>query len=288
MVEMDPKVGMMILGAQKCSTTTVFHLLKNHPQMCASKVKETNFFITASDWRKEISQYANIFAPQPGQLLFEASTAYTFYPLRRLQIWEDMYDYNPDLKFIYLVRNPIERIVSAYMHTYLRGYSNLDIHGALKNDCSLLIVSRYYTQIIPFIRQFGRDKVLIIDVEDLHQDRKSTLMGIAEFLDIQAEPFLIQSELHKNRSLDNRMTHHKWDNPDGMYRWIQKQFPKVYRRLAKANRRQLKSRPELTVSEKRMIIDVLDQEIENLEKLTGKSLQHWREIEDREVPRLQN
>jgi hypothetical protein len=228
--------------------------------------------------RRDISQYEELFEPQPGQILFEASTAYTFYPLRRLQIWEDMYEYNPLLRFIYLVRNPIDRMISSYMHLYLRGYTDLNIHKTLKKECSLLAISRYYTQIIPFIRKFGRDRVLILDVEDLHENRQHALNRVAEFLGIDESGLTDQPVVHRNRSLDNTLVHHKWDNPGRLYNWVRKVSPKTLRKIARMGGRVLPERPELTLAEKKMIIDVLDLEIEHLEKLMGKSLQHWKII----------
>lgn len=152
----------MIIGAQKCGTTTLFNILNDHPSISGCTEKEPHYFSTTKNWRNDLNLYHMLFKEKEGTLNFEASTTYTFYPLRNLHIWDDIFDYNPNMKFIYIVRNPVDRIVSSYMHNYERGYIDLDIEEALIKERLLIELTRYYTQISPYIKKFGRDKIWLL------------------------------------------------------------------------------------------------------------------------------
>lgn len=112
------KVDLMIIGAQKCGTTTLYDILNLHPSLRGCRYKEPEFFSISPDWKANIDSYHSLFEQGNGVLYFEGSTTYTFYPLRNLNIWDDLFEYNRKLKFIYIVRNPIERIISSYMLYY--------------------------------------------------------------------------------------------------------------------------------------------------------------------------
>ena len=139
------QVDFMIIGAQKCATSTLFKILNNHPSIIGCNHKEPHFFSTSNNWKRDVSTYHALFKEQEGALYFEASTTYTFYPLRNLHIWNDIFDYNPNMKFIYLVRTPVDRIISSYMHTYERGYTELNIEDALIKERLYIELTRYYT-----------------------------------------------------------------------------------------------------------------------------------------------
>jgi hypothetical protein len=130
------KVTFIIIGAQKCGTTTLFNLLNKHSSLIGSSDKEPHFFSTSKNWRQQLSDYHSLFEEQNNALYFEDSTTYTFYPLRNLRIWDDIYDNNPAMKFIYLVRKPTSRIISSYMHTYERGYTDLPPGQSHQPGCS--------------------------------------------------------------------------------------------------------------------------------------------------------
>ena len=102
----------MIIGAMKCGTTTLFNYLASHPETNACIDKEPEYFGT--NWDQGPEWYASLFKQKEG-LTFEASTSYTRYP-SRLHIPERIKKTAPDCKLIYIIRNPVERIVSQLQH----------------------------------------------------------------------------------------------------------------------------------------------------------------------------
>lgn len=106
-------VDFMIIGGQKCGTSSLFDYLNFHPNIIGSKSKETNYFAFDELYNKGISTY-NTFFPKDGNqknsLLFEASVSYMYFPY----IPRRLYKYNSNLKLIILLRNPIDRAYSAW------------------------------------------------------------------------------------------------------------------------------------------------------------------------------
>ena len=272
------KVDFMILGAQKCGTTTLFDILNSHPQLQGCFAKETYFFCSTDDWRKNLHQYEKQFPRDQMGRFFEASTTYTFYPLRNLHIWDDLFDYNSQLKFIYLVRNPLDRIVSSYMHTYERGFTDLSLGECLIKERFLIDISRYYSQILPFIDKFGRDRVLILEFEDLILHRHALMEKVADFLGFDISDLADFSEIHANPSIGGGKKHKRWDHPTLFHKALHRFTPKLWQRITANKSRAFTEKPTLSYDHKEMIIRLLDQEIDNLQKLIGTDLQHWKKI----------
>ncbi len=265
----------MIIGAQKCGTSTLFNILDSHPGIVGSRPKEPQFFSTSPDWRKEIDDYHKLFNQKEGVLYLEASTTYTFYPLRNLRIWEAIYEYNPKMKFIYLVRNPIDRVISSYMHAYERGFTDLAIEEAVTERRQLIDVTRYYTQIRPYIKKFGSDRVLIIDFEDFIKKREAVLLQIADFMSIDYSQFANHEKVHTNASLGGGKKHHKYDKPSLPLKVVRKFLPPLWDRMMDNSRRAFARKPELSPEYREMIINMLELEIRALEGLMDKDLSHW-------------
>lgn len=271
------KVDLVILGAQKCATSSMFEILCRHPRIVGSLPKEPHFFSTARDWRAELPRYEAIFPPaRDDALRLEASTSYTFYPHRNLRIWEDMYEYNPGLRFLYLVRDPIDRIVSQYMHSVARGYTREPIERVITRHPLYLDATRYATQITPFIETFGRDQVLIVDFEDFVGAGQETLARVMRFVGLDPSDLAEHEEVHANRSVGGAKQHHLFDDPALPLRALRHLAPRTWKRLATSVAPTIERRPELSPAHQQMIVDMLEFDIRELEVLLGKDLTAWR------------
>ena len=106
--------NLIIIGAQKCGTTSLHYYLNLHPQILMSREKELNFFITERNWSKGVDWYRSQFV-EKAEIYGESSPNYTDY-IRFGGVPERMYSVVPDARLIYILRDPIERIVSHYVH----------------------------------------------------------------------------------------------------------------------------------------------------------------------------
>src|SRR5688572_6261293 len=123
--------NLIIIGAQKCGTSALHHYIHLHPEICMSAQKELNFFIESGNWSKGLAWYESNFGGKAGKakIYGEASPNYTDYPGTR-EVPERMHGIVPDVKLIYMVRHPIERIISQYIHYRRRGTETRSLSDA--------------------------------------------------------------------------------------------------------------------------------------------------------------
>lgn len=273
------KTDLIILGAQKCATTSLFRILSAHPQIAGSRVKETDFFSMAKDWRAELPSYEALFDARADAIRCEASPSYTFFPHRNLAIWDDLYAYNRDLKLIYLVRDPADRLVSAYRHSLARGYTRAPIERFVLDTPLAMDVTRYYTQIAPYVQRFGRDRVLILRFTDVTHNIEATLRKVGAFIGLDLDGLAGGTPVHANASVADV------DRPPlvlggAIGRALRKRLTPLRRRMVKSFTAS-SGRTAFTPDFHRAIIQALDLEIGALETLMERELTSWRSIKPR-------
>jgi hypothetical protein len=178
----------VIIGAMKSATTTLHVQLESLPGFCMSTPKEPNFFSDADQWAKGLDWYKGLFADaRPGDLCGESSTHYTKLPdlpdaLPRLA------EHVPDAKLIYVMRHPIDRLVSHYVH----GWSERTIAGpideAVDRYHALIDYGRYAMQITPWLEHFGKDRVLPLFFERMLSHPQAELERVCRFLGYEGTP----------------------------------------------------------------------------------------------------
>ena len=177
-----PSRFVLIIGAMKSGTTSLFDLLGQHPEICACRTKEPDFF-TAPGAGPDLSTYLGLWDWDAGRhsVALEASVSYTklpFFP----GVAERIQDANlGDVRFIYVMRHPLTRIESQLRHSLYAGWGNpLDE----RLDPDLLAYSRYATQLDEYRRHFGRERLLPLFLDDLEQRPESVLQQVCGFLEI--------------------------------------------------------------------------------------------------------
>jgi hypothetical protein len=116
----------------------------------------------------------------------EASRSYTRYPQHR-GVPERVAQVLPDARLVYLIRHPIERMRSHYLHRVLQGKERAPLDEAVLADPSYLDTSRYAMQIEQHLEWFARERLLVITAEALRRDRLDTLRRVCEFLGVDSD-----------------------------------------------------------------------------------------------------
>lgn len=176
----------VIIGAQKAATTSLWRYLGQHPRVFMSPIKETNFFVAEMEWPRGIGWYESLFAPAAGQAataIGEASPNYTLYP-GLAGVPERMTRVIPEARLIYLLRHPVERMVSSYLHSLTQGLERLPLERALLERTHYADISRYAMQIERYLPYFDRSQLLIILSEDLETKPAETLDRVLQFLEL--------------------------------------------------------------------------------------------------------
>lgn len=271
----------VIIGAMKCATTSIHQALAKHPDICMSKLKETDFFIDEKNWNKGLEWYKNQFN---GECKFfgEASPNYTMYPSFQ-GIPERMHSVIPNAKLIYIVRDPIDRIRSHYEHQWYAGRKSSSLEEVLKTDerNHYINTSRYFLQIEQYLHYYRQEQIMIISFEEYKDNPSSILKQICEFIGASCQginPELI-TESHK--------TEEKYRLPPG-FLWLQKgggliRYLRFFARtilptdkIAKLIKK-LSKIPDITVSEKTKLSlkNDLFKDAEKIRAISGKKFNTW-------------
>lgn len=215
------KPNFIIVGAQKSGTTSLYNYLNDCPGLIGSQIKEVHYFDREDRFRKGDKWYESFFVNRKGadELLFEASPSY----LCREKVPERLNNYNQDLKFIVMLRDPIDRAYSAWNMYRLWSSEGVvprmiadDQYGRnespiyqtfFKNECpsftdyiklemelihcgdheeepSLLRRGLYKEQIQRYVNLFGWKNVLVVGFGELKKDSESVIRKCHEFLGV--------------------------------------------------------------------------------------------------------
>jgi hypothetical protein len=175
----------LIVGSMKCGTSSLFTYLSEHPQVASAKDKEPNFFANDSNWQKGIRWYQSLWDFNPGvhRIALEASTMYTKLP-RFPNAAERIAGVNAKFRFIYIMRNPIERIESHYTHGQAAKWVTTTKPMTEGLDPQLIEVSKYAKQIGEYYKRFPSQSILLLNLDDLKRDPHGTLEKVCQFLQI--------------------------------------------------------------------------------------------------------
>lgn len=177
--------NLVIIGAMKSGTTSLHNYLNLHPQISMAREKELDFFIEKMNWSKGIEWYQAQFRGQ-AQIYGESSPNYTNYPCWQ-GVAQRMFSIIPDAKLIYILRDPIKRMVSEYIHQYASGIENRNYTEALGNFNNNFYLgrSRYYLQLEQYFNYFPKTNILILTAEELVSSHEKTLQTIFSFLKVE-------------------------------------------------------------------------------------------------------
>jgi hypothetical protein len=178
----------LIIGAMKAATSTLHEQLGRQPGIFLPELKEPNFFSDDANYARGIEWYASQFAEaKPESLLGEVSTHYTKRPTHPHTI-ERMREWFESPRFIYVMRHPVDRLISQYMHQCSEGEIKCDLEVAIERHPELIHYSRYAFQIEPYLAAFGEKSVLPVIFERLTRDPDEEFARICEFIGYEGQP----------------------------------------------------------------------------------------------------
>jgi hypothetical protein len=153
-----------------------------------SHPKEPNFFSDDDPYARGIGHYQALFkAGEACALRGESSTHYTKLPTYPRTV-ERMQRVLPSVKLVYLMRHPIDRLVSQYAHDRSTGKIAVSLHAALDRHPELVDYSLYHMQLTPYLAAFGKAAILPVFVERLQSNAQAELERICVFLGYPGKP----------------------------------------------------------------------------------------------------
>jgi hypothetical protein len=177
----------LIVGAAKSGTSSLWHYLKAHPEVFVPEPKEVNFFNDVGVFSRGVDWYASLFAPGAGKkAIGEASPSYLYSeesPARMAEIV-------PRARLIAILRNPIDRAHSHYLHARYYGLERRSFREAVADEVAgqgwpfYLGFGRYHPQLVKLSRFFPREQLLVLLLDDLIADPVGTFKTLCGHLGI--------------------------------------------------------------------------------------------------------
>lgn len=251
----------IIIGAQKCGTSSLFAYMAQHPLLLPSSAKEVHYFDGGLDpaddnfakgeaWYR--AHFDRIASSTAGSMAFEASPLYLFNP----DVPERIHAALPEARLIVLLRDPVERAISHYFHESRLGWEDLPIMQAFEAEDERTAAAwaaqdfksvpfihhtykargRYAEQLARYFALFGRERVFVSSSEAFFSDPEATLEAIFRFLGIDPG-FRISAQRRWN------VGGNRTDVDAEVYRYLEDYFAEPNRELFDALGQRLDWRP---------------------------------------------
>jgi hypothetical protein len=285
---MEPrKPTFIIVGSAKCGTTALASILDAHSDCCMSRPKEVRFFSDTinylpnnPNYEKGWAWYQQAFSHYQGESAIGEATPFYSSRTRSPNTARRIYEFNPDMKIIYMVRDPIRRQISAWKMQYDTGLHkveklNREHDWALKGidywmeqqrDSGQWDECRYGYQLAAYEQYFTQQNILVTFLEDWIETKQEEVERILNFLNLSPERALERhrenSNAEKNRKYDRPLLKKVRTNP--VVRSLVKTFPVSFRDWARDNvARQKSLYPSDVICEKicREFIEYIEDDI---------------------------
>ncbi len=221
---MDSRIHFLCVGAQKSGTTTLRAYLREHPQLDVP-AKELHFFDNEShEWkrRNKFHGYHQNFKSltlstrmKGGKTLQHSRRVYAGEATPIYMYWlpslQRIYRYNPNIKLIFVLRNPMARAYSHWSMEYSRGSESLPFADAIRIEktryreagslqhrvYSYIGRGYYFMQISRFLEFFPFQNIRILSAEQLYCSPGAVLKEISQFLEV--DDFFVNVKYHHRK-----------------------------------------------------------------------------------------
>lgn len=193
-----------VIGAAKCGTQSLHKYLDEHPEISMSLIKEPCVY-SEPRWLDKHEDYEGQF-DRTVACRGESTTGYTRYPVEG-DAAPLIHQAVPDAKLIYLIRDPIDRILSDFVHHSTAGWEPRPINEALRTfedpENYYVCTSRYWMQVERYLDRFDASSLLVLEQADLRERRASTMAAIFSFLDVDPGFSSPEFQIETDRREDN-------------------------------------------------------------------------------------
>lgn len=267
----------IIIGGMKCGTSSLFYYLSLHPEVGMSDIKEVDFFVKENNYQKGVDWYKARFDgafKKYGEASPNYSKAHYFEGVPRR-----MYTLLPDIKLIYLVRDPIARIVSHYTHNIADGREQRSLPEALKDveNNHYIMCSRYNWQLEHFLEYFSQEQIFVVNTHKLKNKRRQTLQAVFDFINVDP-PFYTRDyerEIHQTGQKRKRGKIGRLILESPVIKILKKNISDAVKDPVKKAVRPVVENPELTPDLKQKLQNILSPDVKALRTFAGQGFETW-------------
>lgn len=204
----------------KSGTTSLHHMLNQHPEIFMSEYKEPEYFAGDQCYQHSVwfdggplpdpdgRWYFQLFEKthENPQLKYagESSAVYAQRPVIN-GCAERIAAFNPDARIIYIMRDPLERAISHYWHNVRgREKETRPPIEVVRQDPRLIACSDYAFQLEPYFKVFPKEQIHVLTLESLRDNPAATLRSIYEWLGVDTEVPTAKTSKSNSKPEDNR------------------------------------------------------------------------------------
>lgn len=170
----------VLIGAMKAGTTSLYHYLGAHPEIYVPPTKEPDFFSVDEIWDRGVDWYAELYGPgASARARGDCSPSYAMrgqYPSAAARMATVL----PDARIVFLVRHPLERIRSMWIHHAFTGRERRPLVDAVRADARYVDTSRYAWQLGAYLEAFALERITVVSAERLRTRRSETMTQILD------------------------------------------------------------------------------------------------------------
>ena len=280
----------IIAGAAKCGTSSLCNYLNRHPKIFITQPKELDFF-GREGVEVKMEKYCMHFQNKGDRIAGEGSVSYMPYSeLAAPQIKK----YIPDVKLIFMLRNPVERFYSEFWFNVNRGavvnkkglfedvvFNRKMVHGPSDQGQtyreSLIHRGLYAQQIKKFSQYFGKHQMHLIFFEDFVKNKEKVLQEVFDFLGVDGASLEIPKEVYNKTQYPGKM-----NAVYVLWKRIKPYLPQQF--IARHRKKFLKAKDWFFTEKKapfsnearKELIKIYSDSIIELEELSNRNLSHWK------------
>ncbi len=188
---------LLVIGAMKSGTTSLWASLARHQQVHMAARKEVRFFDRDDRFARGAGWCAEQFAGATGEhrAVGEATPSYSRWP-QWLDVPARAASVVPGARLLYILRDPVERARSHYLHLRGIGLEDLPFGRAVRERRTYVDTGRYAMQLDRWLQHYPQDRVLLLTTEQLRDQPTATLAGVHAFLGLAGPALVAMAPLH--------------------------------------------------------------------------------------------
>jgi hypothetical protein len=201
------KLDFIVVGVMKCGTTSLGEYLQQHEEV-AIPDWEVGFFTKTKRFNQGYGYYENYVDEYATEKTVSRGekTPYSF----DKKITPMIHAYNPDIKLVFIFRNPTARAWSNYGHDLWNLYEHKSFGKCIEQEeerdvlYQYLSKGRYAEQIEDYLQYFKREQMMFLLFEDFIADKEATLRKVFSFLEVNPDNYDYTIDIHSKKSYHPR------------------------------------------------------------------------------------
>ena len=261
-----PSPNFLCIGAQKSGTTLLYSLVRQINDIYLPSVKELHYFDDDIAYAQGLQWYQDTYFSESSHYIRrgEITPSYMYIQKSAERIYNDL---GKDVKFIVILRNPIER---AYSHYVMKYQTKEEIHSF--NDALILESSRskdkrfayvkrglYAEQIEHYFKFFDRKNFLFLEFDYFTENQDASMKEICDFLGVEKKVAFKNKTVHNSKlTLKERF-----------------EFSLLNSNFNASLLLPKNGYPDMSASHKKVLQECFVKDIEKLKDITGKDFSSW-------------